>query len=61
MSPLIAVTQLIAFRRGMVGMTQGAFDEAFDAITGFLEQCNNETYRLIPSYEAEEDIGADNK
>jgi len=61
MSPLLAVSQLIAFRKGLVGMTQGAYDEAFDAITGFLERCNNETYRLIPSEEAEEDLEGDNR
>lgn len=61
MSPLLAITQLMAFRNGMVGMTQGAFDEAFDTVTGFLERCNNESYRLIPSQEAEEDSAGDNR
>lgn len=55
MTPFSAVLMLQAFRRGLVGMTQGAYDEAFDTITDFLERCNNETYRLIPAPEGTED------
>lgn len=43
---LTAVSLLLAFKRGMVELTPEAYDEAFDRITWFLEECNDERHRL---------------
>lgn len=61
MTPFLAVLQLEAFRKGLVGMTESAYDEAFDAVTDFLGRCNNESYRLIPRENPEENSAGDNQ
>lgn len=46
MSPFLAVSVLSVFKRGRLQLTQEQFDEAFEAITAFLEECNDERFRL---------------
>lgn len=49
--PYLALHVLVAFERGLVQLTQEAYDEAFDEITTFLESCNNESYRVVRKLE----------
>lgn len=42
-----ALSILHCFRRKLIELTPEAYDEAFDVITDFLSQVNDETYRLV--------------
>lgn len=46
-SPFMALQMLHAFRLKRVVLTREVYDECFDAITVFLERCNNEQHRLV--------------
>jgi len=49
MSPFTALSMLHCHLTRKQRLTEGEFDHAFDAITMFLEDCNNTKYRLQPS------------
>lgn len=46
LSPFMALSLLSAFRKGLVQLTQGEYDQAFDTVVEFLEQCNDNKFRL---------------
>lgn len=56
LSPFMALSLLSSWEKGLVQLTQEAYDEAFDTLTDALGTFNDNQYRLVSVPTEESDV-----